>query len=201
MRVEPGGPHSPLSSGSPQLGKAYGVESHVLSPAETKALYPLMNVDDLYGTLYVPQDGTMDPAGTCTTLVRAAAARGAQVPTAAGSGAPAPSLPLQAHPSCLRTPGSPLPTVPPLRAFRPTPTQGKLCPEWPPLPSVLPCCTSKSIQHSFLRSSSSSVSIPHIHIERLKEASKWEGRSEIAPGCPGSVLWGPMSHQKPGAPC
>nr|XP_054365456.1 sarcosine dehydrogenase, mitochondrial isoform X2 [Mirounga angustirostris] len=61
------------------LGKAYGVESHVLSPAETKALYPLMNVDDLYGTLYVPQDGTMDPAGTCTALSRAAAARGAQV--------------------------------------------------------------------------------------------------------------------------
>uniref|UniRef100_F7E429 Sarcosine dehydrogenase, mitochondrial n=1 Tax=Equus caballus TaxID=9796 RepID=F7E429_HORSE len=61
------------------LGKAYGVESHVLSPAETKALYPLMNVDDLYGTLYVPQDGTMDPAGTCTTLARAATARGAQV--------------------------------------------------------------------------------------------------------------------------
>ncbi|XP_045326230.1 sarcosine dehydrogenase, mitochondrial isoform X3 [Leopardus geoffroyi] len=61
------------------LGKAYGVESHVLSPAETKALYPLMNVDDLYGTLYVPHDGTMDPAGTCTALTRAAAARGAQV--------------------------------------------------------------------------------------------------------------------------
>ncbi|XP_004613477.2 sarcosine dehydrogenase, mitochondrial [Sorex araneus] len=61
------------------LGKAYGVESHVLSPAQTKELYPLMNVDDLYGTLYVPQDGTMDPAGTCTTLTRAATARGAQV--------------------------------------------------------------------------------------------------------------------------
>lgn len=38
-----------------------------------------MNVDDLYGTLYVPQDGTMDPAGTCTTLTRAATTRGAQV--------------------------------------------------------------------------------------------------------------------------
>uniref|UniRef100_A0A2R8ZT90 Sarcosine dehydrogenase n=1 Tax=Pan paniscus TaxID=9597 RepID=A0A2R8ZT90_PANPA len=61
------------------LGKVYGVESHVLSPAETKTLYPLMNVDDLYGTLYVPHDGTMDPAGTCTTLARAASARGAQV--------------------------------------------------------------------------------------------------------------------------
>lgn len=38
-----------------------------------------MNVDDLYGTLYVPKDGTMDPAGTCTTLSRAASARGATV--------------------------------------------------------------------------------------------------------------------------
>uniref|UniRef100_A0A8C7W1D8 Sarcosine dehydrogenase, mitochondrial n=1 Tax=Oncorhynchus mykiss TaxID=8022 RepID=A0A8C7W1D8_ONCMY len=61
------------------LGKVYGIESHVLSPAETKDLYPLMNVDDLYGTLYVPKDGTMDPAGTCTTLSRAATARGATV--------------------------------------------------------------------------------------------------------------------------
>ena len=54
----------------------------MLSPAETKELYPLMNVDDLYGTLYVPHDGTMDPAGTCSTHARAASARGAQVPTA-----------------------------------------------------------------------------------------------------------------------
>lgn len=51
----------------------------MLSPAETKDLYPLMNVTDLYGTLYVPKDGTMDPAGTCTTLTRAASARGATV--------------------------------------------------------------------------------------------------------------------------
>lgn len=51
----------------------------MLSPAETKDLYPLMNVNDLYGTLYVPKDGTMDPAGTCTTLTRAASARGATV--------------------------------------------------------------------------------------------------------------------------
>lgn len=62
-----------------QLGKVYGVESHVLTPSQTKDLYPLMNIDDLYGTLYVPKDGTMDPAGTCSTLARAAAARGAMV--------------------------------------------------------------------------------------------------------------------------
>lgn len=62
-----------------QLGKVYGVESHVLTPSQTKDLYPLMNIDDLYGTLYVPKDGTMDPAGTCSTLARAATARGATV--------------------------------------------------------------------------------------------------------------------------
>uniref|UniRef100_A0ABM5F5X8 L-amino-acid oxidase n=1 Tax=Pogona vitticeps TaxID=103695 RepID=A0ABM5F5X8_9SAUR len=61
------------------LGKVYGIESHVLSPAETKDLYPLMNVDDLHGTLFVPKDGTVDPAGTCTALARAATARGALV--------------------------------------------------------------------------------------------------------------------------
>ncbi|XP_078406384.1 sarcosine dehydrogenase, mitochondrial isoform X1 [Cetorhinus maximus] len=61
------------------LGKVFGIESHVLSPAETKDLYPLMNVCDLYGTLYVPTDGTMDPAGTCSTLARAATACGASV--------------------------------------------------------------------------------------------------------------------------
>ncbi|KFQ99298.1 hypothetical protein N306_14723, partial [Opisthocomus hoazin] len=61
------------------LGKVYGVESYVLTPSQTKDLYPLMNIDDLYGTLYVPKDGTMDPAGTCSTLARAATARGAMI--------------------------------------------------------------------------------------------------------------------------
>lgn len=68
-----------------QLGKVYGIESYVLSPGETKELYPLMNVKDLYGTLYVPKDGTMDPAGTCTTLSRAATSRGATVPPSCSS--------------------------------------------------------------------------------------------------------------------
>ncbi|XP_071498557.1 sarcosine dehydrogenase, mitochondrial-like [Diadema antillarum] len=63
------------------LGKAFGVESHVLSPEETKKLYPLMNVSDLYGTLYSPGDGTIDPAGFCTALTRSATAAGAKVIT------------------------------------------------------------------------------------------------------------------------
>ncbi|XP_014664920.1 PREDICTED: sarcosine dehydrogenase, mitochondrial-like [Priapulus caudatus] len=65
------------------VGRVYGITSHVLSPEETKKLYPLMNVEDVYGTLYSPADGTIDPAGICTALSRAATKAGAQVITKA----------------------------------------------------------------------------------------------------------------------
>jgi len=61
------------------IGKVFGVESYVLSPEETKRLYPLMNVDDIYGTLYSPKDGTIDPHGLCTALTRFATRAGAKV--------------------------------------------------------------------------------------------------------------------------
>jgi len=61
------------------LGKAFGIESYVLDPNETKKLYPLMNVSDVYGTLYSPRDGVVDPAGFCTALTRAATRAGAKV--------------------------------------------------------------------------------------------------------------------------
>ena len=57
----------------------YGVESYLLSPAETKELYPLMNVDDLQGAVYSPSDGSIDPAGYCSALSKGARMRGAQV--------------------------------------------------------------------------------------------------------------------------
>ena len=62
-----------------QLGKVYGVESFVLGPQESKELYPLLNVDDLYGTLHSPGDGTIDPASWATTLTRAAVKNGGKV--------------------------------------------------------------------------------------------------------------------------
>ena len=38
-----------------------------------------MNVDDVYGTLYSPRDGVVDPAGFCTALTRASTKAGAKV--------------------------------------------------------------------------------------------------------------------------
>ena len=53
----------------------------MLGPKESKELYPLMNVDDLYGTLYSPGDGTIDPASWTTALTRAAIKNGGKVIT------------------------------------------------------------------------------------------------------------------------
>ncbi|XP_077986603.1 sarcosine dehydrogenase, mitochondrial-like [Glandiceps talaboti] len=61
------------------LGKAFGIESQVLSPKESLEVYPLLNINDLYGTLYSPGDGTVDPAGLCMALTKAATNAGAKV--------------------------------------------------------------------------------------------------------------------------
>jgi len=61
------------------IGKVFGIDSYVLGPEETKKLYPLMNVDDIYGTLYSPLDGTIDPHGLCTALSRFSTRAGAKV--------------------------------------------------------------------------------------------------------------------------
>ena len=61
------------------IAKPFGIETYVLSPEETKKLYPLMNVDDIYGTLYSPGDGTIDPNGLCQALTRSATRAGCKV--------------------------------------------------------------------------------------------------------------------------
>ncbi|RDD45364.1 Sarcosine dehydrogenase, mitochondrial [Trichoplax sp. H2] len=61
------------------LGQNFGVESYVLSPSESKDVHPLMNVDDMFGALYSPGDGDIDPAGFITSLTRAASNKGAKI--------------------------------------------------------------------------------------------------------------------------
>ncbi|KAF2349552.1 Glycine cleavage T-protein-like N-terminal [Trinorchestia longiramus] len=61
------------------LGRSMGIEAFSLDPAETKKLYPLMSVDDLYGSLYCPGCGTVDPAGLCDALTRVPKKLGAKV--------------------------------------------------------------------------------------------------------------------------
>jgi sarcosine dehydrogenase len=60
-------------------GRSFGVESHLLSPAESRELFPLIDEKALYGSLHCPGDGTIDPTGMCTALTRAATRAGAMV--------------------------------------------------------------------------------------------------------------------------
>jgi sarcosine dehydrogenase len=62
-----------------QTGAYYGIDSSVLSPQEAKQVHPLLNVDDVYGALYSPTDGTLDPAGLTTAYAKGAKALGATV--------------------------------------------------------------------------------------------------------------------------
>jgi sarcosine dehydrogenase len=45
------------------LGQYYGIDSQMLSPKEALDVYPILNVDDVYGAMHSPTDGTIDPAG------------------------------------------------------------------------------------------------------------------------------------------
>ncbi|KAF0730620.1 hypothetical protein Ae201684P_021867 [Aphanomyces euteiches] len=60
------------------LGKYFDIPAQVLSPSDTKQLYPLMNVSDLHGTLYSPGDGTIDPSGWVSALTKGARQLGGQ---------------------------------------------------------------------------------------------------------------------------
>ena len=48
------------------LGRYYGIDSQMVTPQETLDLYPIISVDDVYGAMYSPTDGTIDPAGVVT---------------------------------------------------------------------------------------------------------------------------------------
>lgn len=61
------------------IGKFFGIESHVLSPAEAKDVYPLLGNEDLVGCLYSPGDGLIDPSGVVTAYVKGAKMHGATV--------------------------------------------------------------------------------------------------------------------------
>ena len=52
-------------------GKYFGIESHVLSPSEVKDVHPLLRVDDIYGGVYSPGDGTIDPTSICNAYAKA----------------------------------------------------------------------------------------------------------------------------------
>jgi glycine cleavage system aminomethyltransferase T/glycine/D-amino acid oxidase-like deaminating enzyme len=61
------------------LAKLFGVETHELSGAQARELWPMMRSDDIIGAVYSPGDGRVNPSDLCAALVKGAKARGARI--------------------------------------------------------------------------------------------------------------------------
>ena len=60
------------------MGRAFGVESTLLTPSELRTLYPLLDIDGVVGGLWTPNDGQTNPVDTTLAYAKGARARGAR---------------------------------------------------------------------------------------------------------------------------
>lgn len=63
------------------LAKAIGLNVEIISPRECVEIYPWMTDKDLYGGMYLPADGWIDPSGATMEIARRARENGAQILT------------------------------------------------------------------------------------------------------------------------
>ena len=57
----------------------FDVEVEVLDKKKTKELYPVINDEDILGSVYMPKDGQADPVGVTNVLAKAARNEGANI--------------------------------------------------------------------------------------------------------------------------
>jgi len=64
-----------------EMGKSrlFDAKQELITPAEVKALHPLLNTDGVWGGIYTPGDGHIDPTGTTNALIKGAKNKGARV--------------------------------------------------------------------------------------------------------------------------
>nr|CAA9361004.1 MAG: Sarcosine dehydrogenase [uncultured Nocardioidaceae bacterium] len=58
---------------------AYGMECHLLTPQEALGHYPVMQVDDIVGAMWLPGDGKANPTDLTSSLAKGARLRGAKI--------------------------------------------------------------------------------------------------------------------------
>ncbi|MCB2100203.1 MAG: FAD-dependent oxidoreductase [Rhodobacterales bacterium] len=59
--------------------RSFGLDMDVLTPAEAKALWPVMDADDLVGAVFTPSDGQANPSDITQALARGARMAGATI--------------------------------------------------------------------------------------------------------------------------
>ena len=63
------------------MAKAIGLDVDTISPAESLRIFPLMSGDNLYGAMYLPGDGWIDPSGATMELAARARQLGVEILT------------------------------------------------------------------------------------------------------------------------
>jgi 4-methylaminobutanoate oxidase (formaldehyde-forming) len=58
---------------------SFGLEMHVLSPTEAKALWPIMDSTDVVGAAFLPTDGQANPSDIAQALAKGARLHGVKV--------------------------------------------------------------------------------------------------------------------------
>ncbi|MCX7298944.1 MAG: FAD-dependent oxidoreductase [Rhodobacterales bacterium] len=58
--------------------RSFGMDMHLISPAESKAMFPLMVTDDLIGASWLPTDGQASPSDITQSLAKGARMHGAR---------------------------------------------------------------------------------------------------------------------------
>ena len=59
--------------------KSFGLEMHLVGPAEARDLFPVMTTTDVVGAAFIPSDGQIDPASLTQALARGARAGGVKI--------------------------------------------------------------------------------------------------------------------------
>jgi 4-methylaminobutanoate oxidase (formaldehyde-forming) len=61
------------------MARTFGLDVEVIGPADIKRKWPLLNVDDVVGGVWLPKDGQTNPIDTTMALVKGATSGGARV--------------------------------------------------------------------------------------------------------------------------
>lgn len=61
------------------MARNFGLEAHVISPGEIRDRWPLVEVDDLAGGIWLPRDGQVNPADVTMAMAKGARNRGVRV--------------------------------------------------------------------------------------------------------------------------
>lgn len=59
--------------------RSFGLEMHLLTPAEARELWPLMDVSDVIGAAFLPSDGQANPSDITQSLAKGARMAGARI--------------------------------------------------------------------------------------------------------------------------